>query len=60
MDKYSSLVVSPWEICLSFCATVPNSPVYGKNEHVFQVKDLDSDKFYSIRRCSFIYFLIYF
>lgn len=56
MDKYSSLVVSPWEICLSFWATVPNSPV----SNVFQMKDLDSDKFYSIRRCSFIYFLIYF
>lgn len=59
MDKYSSLVVSPWDIRLLFCATVPNSPVYGK-KHVFQMKDLDSDKFYSIRRCSFIYFLIYF
>lgn len=59
MDKYGSLANSPWEICLLFCARVSDSPVYGK-KRVFQMKDLDSDKFYSVGRCSFIYFLIYF
>ena len=49
MDKYGSLANSPWEICLLFSARVSNSPVYGK-KRVFQMKDLDSDKFYSIGR----------